>query len=68
MNLKEWLFMQRLSITVFAGLLKVDRTYVHRWFTGKKIPSDEVMERIRTLTMGNIDSKEDLKDEKQKSR
>jgi len=68
MNLREWLFKQRLSITFFAALMKVDRTYVHRWFTGQKVPSEDVMERIREISMGQVTNKEDLKDAKPKRR
>ena len=64
MNLREWLFKQRLSITYFAGLMKVDRTYVHKWMQGLKVPSDDLMERIREISMDEVYEKEDLKDVK----
>lgn len=63
MNLREWLFSKRLSITYFAGLLKVDRCYVHRWIAGKQIPSEKIMKKIRELTLGQIRKFEELKDE-----
>lgn len=66
MNLREWLFKQGLSITFFAALMKVDRSYVHRWFNGQKIPSERVMKRIREISMGTISTVEDLKDVERK--
>lgn len=66
MNLREWLFKQRLSIKFFSALMKVDRSYVHRWMKGEKVPSDEVMKRIREISMDQVFEKEDLKDVKSK--
>jgi len=62
MNLREWLFENRLSVTYFAGLLKVDRSYVHKWMKGSKTPSYKIMEKIRRLSTNQVKSKADLKD------
>ena len=64
MNLREWLFKQRLSITFFAALMKVDRSYVHRWLKGTNLPSADVMDRIREISMDQVNEYEDLKDVK----
>ena len=62
MNLREWLFKQRLSITYFAGLLKVDRSYVHQWMSGLNVPSEKIMMKIRKISMNRVSKTEDLKD------
>ena len=66
MTLREWLFKQRLSITFFAALMKVDRSYVHRWMKGSHIPSPKIMDRIREISMDQINKYKDLKDVKVK--
>ena len=62
MTLREWLFKRRLSITAFASFLKTDRSYVHKWMQGKKIPSERIMKKIREITMNEIVSEKDLID------
>ncbi len=62
MTLREWLFKQRLSITYFAYILKVDRTYVYRWMKGEKVPSQKIMDKIRKITLDQVSNFEDLKD------
>jgi transcriptional regulator with XRE-family HTH domain len=64
MNLREWLFGKRISITFFAALMKVDRSYVHRWLKGNAVPSDAIMEKIREISFDKVYNKEDLKDVK----
>jgi len=64
MNLREWLFRRRLSITFFAALMKVDRSYIHRWMKGDYIPSPKIMDRIREISMDEVNEYEDLKDVK----
>lgn len=66
MNLREWLFRQRLSITYFAGLIKVDRSYIYQWMQGKNIPSNQIMDRIRKISRNEVSTHEDLKDEREK--
>lgn len=62
MNLREWLFSKRMSITFFAAVMKVDRSYVHRWLKGNNVPSDYIMDRIREISLDKVYHKEDLKD------
>jgi transcriptional regulator with XRE-family HTH domain len=62
MNLREWLFKHQLKITYFAAVLKVDRTYVHKWMKGQRIPSEKIMKKIREMTIDQVGSLEDLKD------
>jgi transcriptional regulator with XRE-family HTH domain len=64
MKLREWLFKNRLSVTYFAAILKVDRSYVHMWLRGTKFPSQELLDKIRTLTVGKVRGIKDLKDVK----
>lgn len=62
MNLREWLFKQRISIKFFSTLINVDRTYVHKWMKGTHVPSEEVLEKIRELSLNEVSSNDDLKD------
>ena len=62
MNLREWLFKHRLPITYFAAVLKIDRSYVHKWMKGKRTPSDKIMKKIREISMGQVLTQDDLKD------
>lgn len=62
MNLREWLFSKRMSITFFSAVMKVDRSYVHRWLKGNNVPSDYIMDRIREMSLDKVYHKEDLKD------
>jgi transcriptional regulator with XRE-family HTH domain len=66
MNLREWLFTQRLSIKYFAGLMRVDRSYVHRWLKGTRLPSEDIMKRIREISLDSVFNPEDLKDVEKK--
>jgi transcriptional regulator with XRE-family HTH domain len=67
-TLRDWLYQKRLSITFFAALLHVDRTYIHKLMKGQKIPSDKLMEKIREISLDEIYNKEDLIDEKRERR
>ncbi len=62
MNLREWLFKNRMSIKLFASLINVDRTYIHKWMSGTHVPSDDILLRIRETTIFQVSGKEDLKD------
>ena len=62
MNLREWLFKQRMSIKYFSDTLQVDRSYVHKWMMGKHVPSDDLMMKIRELTLDEVHEKDELKD------
>ena len=66
MKLRKWLFINELSITYFAATMKIDRSYVHMWMRGKKVPSGEIMGRVRKFTMGKVSELRDLKDEKKR--
>ena len=62
MNLREWLFKNRMRLIYFAALMKVDRTYVHKWMRGTHAPSEKVMKRIREISLGTISTHDDLRD------
>lgn len=62
MNLREWLFKNRMRIIFFAALMKVDRSYVHRWMKGECVPSAKLMSKIKEISMDEICKPEDLID------
>lgn len=62
MNLREWLFKNRMRLIYFSALMKVDRTYVHKWMRGTHAPSEKVMKRIREISLGTISTHDDLRD------
>lgn len=64
MNLREWLFSKRLSMTYFAALIKVDRSYVYRWMRGQCFPSPKIMRKIKEITINEVTSHKGLVDEK----
>lgn len=62
MNLRKWLFRHRMKIGELAELLQIDRGYIHRWMTGRRKPSIELLSRISQLTSGKVKDFEDLID------
>lgn len=62
MRLVEWLERTKIKTTAFACLLEIDRSYLHRILKGEKVPSDKIMERIREITLGNVQDKESLRE------
>jgi predicted transcriptional regulator len=54
MTLREWLKKVRLSITSFSQLIKVDRSYIHSWMKGRKVPSKWIMERVKEVSMDQV--------------
>ena len=62
MNLREWLFAKRMSITFFSALMRVNRSSVYHWMKGQNVPSDKIMEKIREISLDRVYHKEELKD------
>ena len=64
MNLRDWLYKVRLSVSYFAALINVNRSYVHMWMRGYKIPSQRIMSKIQEITINQVTEKEQLIDDK----
>lgn len=64
MDLRTWLFHNRMKVTEFARLIGIHRSYVHMWMSGTKKPHAKLMDEIRELTMGKVDSFDALLDKK----
>ena len=62
MILRTWLRKHSLSITYFAAVLKVHRSYVHKWMKGQRVPSERIMKKIREISMDLVGSIDDLVD------
>jgi DNA-binding transcriptional regulator YiaG len=62
MNLRRWLFENRMTLTLFAKKIGVTRWTVHNWKNGRNTPTSTHMEAIRSLTGGKITKEEDLND------
>jgi transcriptional regulator with XRE-family HTH domain len=62
MTLREWLFKQKISISFFCALIKIDRSYLYRLMTGKKKPSDKLMAKIREISLDQVYEQKDLLD------
>ena len=68
MNLRKWLFNMDLTVTSFAFSLKIDRSYVHKMMNGTRVPSSELMKRIRKATMNRICTVKHLLDDRVKNK
>lgn len=62
MDLKEYLYKNNITITEFARLLDLNRSFIYRWFDGIQFPSEEVLKQISELTNGTIKTKNQLVD------
>ena len=63
MKLREWLYQKRMTIRDFSNLIGYNRTYIHAWMSGKKIPSKRIRDKVNEFTMGKVKKVEDLVDE-----
>jgi hypothetical protein len=68
MHLKDWLRRTKITISKFAVVIGIDRSYLHSLLKGKKRPSDKLMKRIKEVTMGYVSSKQELVGEKKRSK
>jgi len=64
MNLREYIFSKRISVSDLAKHLNVSRKYIYLWFTGSNMPSQEILNRISSFTKGKIHSFEQLLDKR----
>jgi len=62
MKLRDWLVRVRLSIMDFAKLVGVSRSYVHMILMGDRVPSKDLLDRIKYISMGKVKEFEDLCD------
>lgn len=62
MKLRQWLRLCYVSNQDFARLLGVQRATIQFYLNGIRKPSEETMDKIRDLTSGFVDQKEDLVD------
>lgn len=64
MNLKEYLFEKRMSITEFSKLVDHSRNYISQIVNGKYIPSKKLARAIERATHGAVTSDELLNEER----
>jgi transcriptional regulator with XRE-family HTH domain len=54
MDLKEWLFFERRTVTEFAEMLDYSRTHLSGIVNGKNTPSRKLIKRIERVTNGQV--------------
>ena len=64
MDLPEYLFKNKISVIKFAKILGTERTYVHRWMSGDRIPSKNMLQKISNATEGQITRFDQLLDKR----
>jgi transcriptional regulator with XRE-family HTH domain len=62
MDLREYLFKNNLTIVRLAKILNANRQYIHAWLRGDISPSQDLLNKIKTLTNGQISTFEQLVD------
>jgi len=60
MDLKEWLFFERRSITEFAEMIDYSRQHLTGIISGRHSPSRKLIKRIERATNGQV-TREDYK-------
>lgn len=60
MKLKDWLYKSKISVKDFAQLLGIHRCYLHILIGGRKSPSDELMDRISSVTLNKVATRKDI--------
>ena len=63
MNLREYLFQHRMSVTDFSQLVDYSRTHLSAIVNGKLKPSPKLARRIEKETQGEVKAKDLLKGE-----
>lgn len=63
MNLREWLKVNRYTVSAFSKLINVNRPYIHDWMSGKRRPSKTILMILRSVTRGKVKTYDDLIDE-----
>lgn len=54
MDLRTYIDREKLTPTQFAALIRVSVAAFHRYLLGERIPRPEIMERITTVTGGEV--------------
>lgn len=62
MDLREWLFRNRMSVTDFAKQLGVSRNHINRIVNGYGYPGTALAKLIEQYTQGQVTTKELLKE------
>lgn len=62
MDLREFLFRKKISITDFAKELMISRNYLNQICLGNQIPSPRLARDIERATKGEVTAKELLKE------
>jgi transcriptional regulator with XRE-family HTH domain len=60
MKLKDFLYQSGITIKDFSGLLGIHRCYLHQLIGGDRMPSEELMIKIKKLTLNKVSEPEDL--------
>lgn len=63
MNLREYLFLKRMSVTEFSKLVDHSRNYISQIVNGKHIPSKKLARAIEKATNGEVTAEELIKGE-----
>jgi transcriptional regulator with XRE-family HTH domain len=66
MNLRDYLYLKRMSVTEFSKLVDHSRNYISMIINGKHIPSKKLAKNIERITEGQVTIEELLKGKKGK--
>ena len=56
MNLRQWLKVVGINMTVFADMLNIHRSYLYVLTRGSEKPSQKLLDRLKKVTMGIVTS------------
>lgn len=56
MTLREWIKETGVTISLFAKMVKINRSYLHLLMSSGKPPSKKVYDRLDKVTMGQVKS------------
>lgn len=65
MELREYLFRRRMTVTDFAKVIKISRVYLNGIVSGRVIPSQTLASLIESVTKGEVMADEMLKNNKE---
>lgn len=54
MKLRDWLKCSGITVTVFAQIMKMDRSHIHALMSGKRNSSKKSLERLKKVTLGKV--------------
>lgn len=61
MNLREWLFRTRITVSEFSTLIGITRSYLYSILRGDNNPSPLLLDRVKDITLGKISAVEQLR-------